>query len=470
MDDAPGHSTRPPPCSPYQATCAPIPEFRRLKYTYGQLLGVADFQAEQNYFREKQRLHNRCLHGFGVVCGLLIHPVPPPLDCVPVTVKEADTLRKELAEAIRTRDAETDSEKLAVLNAEIEKLEQKIAAYPSESCSPRPPVQISIDCGLAIDCCGDELIVRRSIPVDLWAALSPEERKSAEGRKVNLYLSLCYCEQPVDPFRPVISDQCGAQANCLYGKVRESVSVRVSLTAPEPDARCETCCEPCAENCLLLAKIVGFCPGHHLSEHQIHNSVRRLLSLYPPTTITGISWHTGRHYTPDQAQDLMGTRDRDEHRGRGLEIRFSRPVLASTIRPGVMDTWVIEGGRTRRGQIYRNDGEFVDKPRDGTVDRIFYRDTAGGELQPGDRVLVILLTDFILDECCRPVDGENVGGRVPTISEYVEKYGPHPEHHPHEEECSIPPGGYLPWTSGNGTPGGTFVSWFYIREEERERR
>src|SRR4029077_4816942 len=110
MDDAPGHSTRPPPCSPDQATCAPIPEFRRLKYTYGQLLGVADFQAEQNYFREKQRLHNRCLHGYGVVCGLLIHPVPPPPDCVPVTVKDADTLRKELAEAIRTRDAETDGE------------------------------------------------------------------------------------------------------------------------------------------------------------------------------------------------------------------------------------------------------------------------------------------------------------------------------------------------------------------------
>jgi hypothetical protein len=468
MDDAPGHSTRPPPCSPDQATCAPIPEFRRLKYTYGQLLGVADFQAEQNYFREKQRLHNRCLHGYGVVCGLLIHPVPPPPDCVPVTVKEADTLRKELAEAIRTRDAETDDEKKAILNAEVEKLEQKIAAYPSESCSPPPPVQVSIDCGLAIDCCGDELVVRRPILVDLWAALSAEERKSAEGREVDLYLSLCYCEQPVDPFRPVISNQCGAQANCLYGKVRESVSIRVSLTAPEPDTRCETCCEPCAENCLLLAKIISFCPGQPLREHQIHNSVRRSLSLYSPTTITGISWHTGRHYTQEQAQELMGTHDRDEHRGKGLEIRFSRPVLASTIRPGVMDIWVIEGGRGRRGQIYNKDGEFVDKPRDGTVHRIFFRDTTGETLEPGDRVLVILRTDFILDECCRPVDGENVGGRVPTIHEYAEKYGPHPEHH--KEECSVPPRGYLPWASGNGTPGGTFVGWFFIRERERDRR
>jgi hypothetical protein len=313
-------------------------------------------------------------------------------------------------------------------------------------------------------------VLRRPLVVDLVEWLSAADYRRVKQGADKLYLSLCYCEQPVDPVRPVLSDACGAAPECVYGKLRDSVRVQITIDPPVEDKRCETCCEPCTEKCLLLAEIVGFCPGHPLHEHQIHNSIRRQLSLYSPTTITGISWHTGRHYTPDQAQDLMGTGDRDEPRGKGLEIRFSRPVLASTIRPGVMDTWVIEGGRTRRGQVYRKDGEFVDKPRDGTVDRIFFRDTTDEELEPGDRVVVILLTDFILDECCRPVDGENVGGRVPTIHEHAEKYGPHPEHHPHEEECSVPPRGYLPWTSGNGTPGGTFVSWFYIREEERERR
>ncbi len=145
-------------------------------------------------------------------------------------------------------------------------------------------------------------------------------------------------------------------------------------------------------------------------------------------------------------------------------------MLASTIRHGVLETWVIEGGRGSRGRIYHKDGEFVDKPREGTVDRIFYRDTTDETLEPGDRLLVILRTDFILDECCRAVDGENIGGRVPTIHEYAELHGLRPEHDHHEGPCSVPPAGYLPWTSGNGTPGGTFVSWFFIREDERERR
>jgi hypothetical protein len=42
---------------------------KRVRYFYGKLLSAADFQAEQQYFREKQKLHNRCLHGFGVACG-----------------------------------------------------------------------------------------------------------------------------------------------------------------------------------------------------------------------------------------------------------------------------------------------------------------------------------------------------------------------------------------------------------------
>ena len=55
--------------------CAEIPEFERLNYFYGQMLGAADFRAEQAFFREKLKLHNRCLHGYGVVCGLEVRPV-----------------------------------------------------------------------------------------------------------------------------------------------------------------------------------------------------------------------------------------------------------------------------------------------------------------------------------------------------------------------------------------------------------
>ena len=42
----------------------------RVHYFTGQLLSAEDFQAEQDYVREKQRRHHRHLHGFGVVQGL----------------------------------------------------------------------------------------------------------------------------------------------------------------------------------------------------------------------------------------------------------------------------------------------------------------------------------------------------------------------------------------------------------------
>jgi hypothetical protein len=46
------------------------PPFKRNNYFYGKLLTTADFQAEQNYFINKQRLINRTLFGKGVVSGL----------------------------------------------------------------------------------------------------------------------------------------------------------------------------------------------------------------------------------------------------------------------------------------------------------------------------------------------------------------------------------------------------------------
>jgi hypothetical protein len=42
----------------------------RPRYFTGELLTAADFQAEQDYVREKMRRHNRCLFGSGVVAGL----------------------------------------------------------------------------------------------------------------------------------------------------------------------------------------------------------------------------------------------------------------------------------------------------------------------------------------------------------------------------------------------------------------
>ena len=115
------------------------PYFERLNYFYGQMLGVDDFCTEQSYFREKMKLHNRCLHGYGTVCGLRVL-VPEP-----------------------TPGCETHREKPWVY----------------------------IEPGLALDAEGNELIVREcetSLRIDLWEALSarmisrPSRRSSAMTR------------------------------------------------------------------------------------------------------------------------------------------------------------------------------------------------------------------------------------------------------------------------------------------------
>jgi len=46
--------------------------FERLRFFAARLLTAADFSLEQNYFRGKQKLHNRALHGFGIVSGLQV--------------------------------------------------------------------------------------------------------------------------------------------------------------------------------------------------------------------------------------------------------------------------------------------------------------------------------------------------------------------------------------------------------------
>jgi hypothetical protein len=43
---------------------------KRVKYFEGETLGTEDFTAEQQYLLEKRYLHNRLLHGIGIVSGL----------------------------------------------------------------------------------------------------------------------------------------------------------------------------------------------------------------------------------------------------------------------------------------------------------------------------------------------------------------------------------------------------------------
>ncbi len=73
---APCHCEREPdPCCddatpPYPEHCCDLDCFVRPNFFHGHLLSADDLASAQLYVIEKNKLHNRLLHGFGVVCGL----------------------------------------------------------------------------------------------------------------------------------------------------------------------------------------------------------------------------------------------------------------------------------------------------------------------------------------------------------------------------------------------------------------
>ncbi len=50
----------------------------RVNYAYGMILGLGEFLQEQQYFLQKDYLHERALHGFGTVYGLQVTTTPTP--------------------------------------------------------------------------------------------------------------------------------------------------------------------------------------------------------------------------------------------------------------------------------------------------------------------------------------------------------------------------------------------------------
>ena len=394
------------------------PYFERLNYFYGQMLGVDDFCTEQKFFREKMKLHNRCLHGYGTVCGLRV-----------------------------------------------------LVLKQTSGCEPHPEKPwIYIEPGLALDAEGNELIVREcetSLKIDLWEALSADDQQTIKKELGDdkdasyckpLYVCLHYCAWPLGSSQPVAVDSCSGALQKTYGKLRDGVRVSVSLKAPDPDKRCDTCCcsGPCDCGCLLLARIDRFHPYKPVKHEDVKNDVRRRIGTYPFTTITGINWRHGTDHRREYVRHLLHE---------GLVVHFSRPVLVETLRRGVVDLYHIESRSTRHPNIIELRGEFKACHGETTTELRYHVPHLDECPEPGDRILVVVRSAFILDECCRPVDGLNVGGRVP--------YRPDEKHHDDSPEkieecrhCQDPPWGYAPWSSGNGTGGGTFESWFYVEDRK----
>ncbi|MEO3974835.1 hypothetical protein [Streptomyces sp. CAU 1734] len=418
-----------------------VPPLRRLRYFHGQMLGARDFQREQEYFRERLGLRMRALLGYGVVCGLFVAPVPPDRDdCHPGRPPG------EPGPAAETGAPDTTPE----TTPENAPEDTPDGAPEGTGGHPWRGPSVRITPGLAVDCDGNEVVVRSGCVVDLWRALPPDERDTD-----TVWVGVQYAERPVEPTRAVYGDSCADTPDCEFGWTEECFSVRVTGREPAKDERCDTCCSRCRHRVLWLARIDGVDRWRPVREDRIRMNIRRPFGRHVPTVITGVSWIHGHTYTVDEARALLGTHDESG----GLEVRFSDGVRTDTLRPGVVEIQVIEGGAGRNASTWYMGGAFTEP--DGECEfttRLRYRQTTRETLQDGDRVLISVRAAFLLDRCCRPVDGTHVGGRVPVIAD---------RHDAAAESaggCVLPPSGIGPWTSGTGSGGDVFESWFFVKE------
>jgi DNA-binding beta-propeller fold protein YncE len=146
-----------------------LPAQEHLNYFTGQFLTERDFCDEQTYHIGKHRQHNRYLHGWGTVCGL------------------------------------------------------RVVQHPAPECRDR---FVIIEPGLALDCCGREIVVQEEVCVELERYLAPT-RPTDPGAALppNLLISLCYTECKTE-FVPALYSECACDEDiCAANRVRESFRV-----------------------------------------------------------------------------------------------------------------------------------------------------------------------------------------------------------------------------------------------------
>ena len=157
---------------------------------------------------------------------------------------------------------------------------------------------------------------------------------------------------------------------------------------------------------------------------------RRLIRPAPEylTHIVRTNWVHGGAMTLDQLAE------------QGLEIHFDRKIdPADGIATGIhSETLLIQhAGESENLEFVPYDVERPPQLVDGcravyVIDPNFLGGRRRGGLI-GSTIYITLLADFVLDCHGQAVDGDHIGGRLP---------------------------------SGNGTPGGTFRSWFRIQSTE----
>lgn len=360
----------------------------RIRYFTGRHMTARDFTDADAYHRTMRHLHNRVLHGAGIACGLEV------------------------------------------------------------SMHPRPECGVIVRCGLAIDCCGREIVVPRTVNLridwDQWPK-STDGDTPQEGYV--LLLCLEYCEVLTEKVPVLYSTTACAGSEYEEGRIRESYALRWHAAKETdleqygwhtakgcPPEEADPCGKPLADPCngddSSQCCLDPRCPPCHCvplavlrgtdEKPELATGGRRDIGR-PQEQLTHICWTSWPHGGVVKLSDFSR-----------LRVRFDRELkdYKFAVEPGPRGinerTFVVQYGQ----QLEDLDFVMFTNPPSVEADR---RTASFEILRPHEYVdniiHVTLRCDFILDCHDNPVDGDHLRGRLPT---------------------------------GNGVPGGIFESWFKV--------
>jgi len=420
--------------------CAPcdIPPFCRSYFYTGKLLTEGDLTREQQYSRDKLRLHYVGLHGWGVVCGLMARPHP---DCPDRFVIEPGFAVDDCGREIR-------------LVKECVVFFPKPPAPPPEPCPP--------------DYDRDEE--------------EEEERERRRRERCHTYYVCIRYDECKEDFMPVVFDDC-CSSSPKPNRVCECAVVELSETRPECLEEIEkrrhhgpeTCHEiwehlpgHCPHTgrvcCIPLAVIRDYEYGEPLTEGMIDNAIRPILPTAQRlehliqcvmerlpkaplrlTRITHINWVHDEEYRPqDFLHDFVGTHDAPQ----GFAIEFDGRVHHKGLNNRTFQAMIVrdspEGHEGRRVEIAP---ARIHRSEDGQRCTLHIdHDYARHHLHECNfDVLITLRCDKVIDERGIPVDGDLLATLVEDQDDQDRDY-------------------ILRYPTGNGVPGGLFESWIRVRK------
>jgi hypothetical protein len=344
-------------------------------------MSARDFSDADAYHRSMRHLHNRVLHGWGVACGL------------------------------------------------------EVTLHPNHECG------VAVQCGLAIDCCGREIVVPHAVAQRIpWDTVHDKEHV--------LVLCLEYREVHTEKVPVLYSNEACSSASYEDGRVRESYALHWhavkesdlekygwhlptgcppgSDQKPCGDSASTCCLEPACppDGCVALAVVRG-----DKANPRIDTTQRRFIGQAPEhlTHICWISWPHGGVMSESQFTQLS--------------VRFDRELAE-------------QQDQKEPGPAGINERTFVVQAGEQGEDLDFALYSRAPYLQADRRtavfdvalipkkyvnhtIQVTLRCDFILDCSGNPVDGNHLRGRLPT---------------------------------GDGVMGGTFESWFRVVSDDDYKR